>query len=442
MLTHDPGEEGWCTMGPEGDWLMCMRCTGAYWVDMLRLSGDVGAMPLVGVLESGAFPVVVPGEREHILLLRLGPTTIEGTPRDCLASGRWELYAEAGKPLKLQLPADYVPIQAAPCVARDRFAVWMVGPIPKKVDPEHPPKVECTIFVVDIRGREVGEGEDAETVARKVAGWSVSANEDLEAGLGIMQAEAPAVLAFSADGKRLIATVAHDEKSGRTDFIEIDPDGKAPMKTLFGDTKAWQPGFSPDASTVVYLRPCPDDEAWRELVVRRLGDAKSTVVARLPGAMGEADTRWRWEPNGDLMAYHLSNDGVHIARVVPALKAAVVRHLSRERLRVARALAQLEFAVERFEADAQVGDLPGDAQKQLDALLKRFEEVDGGPFEEALEKARKWEKVESMPDKTEMAPVSKALKRQADIREERLRQRFHFKGLQKLHEQTAPDKKK
>jgi hypothetical protein len=186
----------------------------------------------------------------------------------------------------------------------------------------------------------------------------------------------PLDLAFSPDGRKLVAAIVHDLTAAAppTWFYELDPAGRRPPKLLFKDAMAYGPQWAPDGRGIVYMRGCEEDEKFREVVLWRPPPAGGVLLARFPGKYETGCTDFRWLADGRLRIYSVG-DGIRIIETKADGSGAAARLLPAEHLVVQKHLADLTHALKR------IPPVPG---KLPDALAERLTRLHV-PLEKAIQ---------------------------------------------------------
>jgi len=347
-LTDTPGEEGWCSLTADGEALLYMHVDLDYAVEWLDLEKR-STFSLTGAVDPHMFPWVIPGRALRLLMLKRRSSDGE-------EASDWALYSweQRFEPVAFSIPAGVSAGPASVAVGKDRFAVAVARILEKPPGDAAGKQGEVLVLVGDITSRKIPKGPEEEKKTETVS--EVKVTQAARWVSGEKDALSPIDLAFSADGRRLVAALKYEGgKQDDTHFLELDPTGKADPKLLFKDDDAFAPRWTPNGNGIVYMRMRLENAGWREMVLRLLDAQAPVVLARLPGGIEEADTCLRWDETDILTAYHLSDDGVRLARIHPDLKTSEVKHLSREKLTVQRRLADVELALDKMARLPQAG---------------------------------------------------------------------------------------
>ncbi|MGB2997530.1 MAG: hypothetical protein WBC59_02705 [Phycisphaerae bacterium] len=421
QLTDSPAMEGWCVLSEDGKHLLhSAAAEDRFWIEALNLEKE-SSTPLTGAPSIYLYPRLVCGK--HVLVVE-----VEDFKN---SEGRWVLIGQEGS-VPLPLPDGYEAAPGEVAVAEHYFACAVKRKVSepasedagenedkgsednkdKKDNKDREDQWEVLVYVIvpgPVEPKEsdnANEPQSGHVKTIQVAQWLV---DDV----------APVDLAFSPGGKRLVAAVfgagASDEHTG---FFELDPAGEAEPKPLFEAKKAFYPQWTPDGLGLVYLRLCPEDDKWREVMLWRAEAAERQILARLPGKMGEAYTTWRWLEDGRLRIYHLSDEGVRIVDAKPDGSEAAAKRLPRENLRVLKRLADFERAMEKVP-DLSEGQWPPAFAKKMKIVADyQDKHIENAPesvqkaFEEVVEAATRWEPVPAIPElpKEEAEPEPSAEK--------------------------------
>jgi len=397
-LTDSPAMEGWCVLSEDGKHLLhSALAEDGFWIEALNLEKESSA-PLTGALRPYLYPRFVPGDR--VLVVEMEDLRKH--------KGHWVLLGQEGS-VPLPLPDGYEAVPGEVAVAENRFACAVKRELaPPEGGDDAPSRLEVAVYVVTLsepveekEGEEV-EKEEGSAPPEDEKGAEEPAQEVKAICVGQWEVEEaqPVDLAFSPGGKRLVAAMfgagASDEHTG---FFELDSAGEAEPKPLFEAKKAFYPQWTPDGLGLVYLRLCPEDDKWREVVLWRPEAEEPRVLVRLPGKTGEAYTTWRWMEDGRMRIYHLSDEGVRIVDAKPDGSEAAAKRLPRENLRVLKALADLERAVARVP-DLSEEQWPEPFAEKVKAVAEPLKQTFGSledPFKQAVEGARVWESVPAVP---------------------------------------------
>lgn len=401
QLTDAPYAEGWCALSKDGKRLVHSAAAGTLriaWIDLEKGKDRPFSLLVTGVEKAYLYPYFV--HERGILAMEREDVKDE--------KGRWILFGEGGAKA-LPLPEGFLAVPGEVAVIENRFACAVVRELalPEGGD-DAPSQVEVAVYVVPLsepveekEGEEV-EKEEGSAPPEDEKGAEEPAPKVKATCVGQWEVEKaqPVDLAFSPDGKRLVAAVsgagASDEHTG---FFELDPAGEAEPKPLFEAKKAFYPQWAPDGEGIVYLRTHPEDDEWREVMLWRPEADEPQVLARLPGKTGEAYTTWRWMEDGRMRIYHLSDEGVRIVDAKPDGSEAAAKRLPRENLRVLKALADLERAVARVP-DLSEEQWPEPFAEKVKAVAEPLKQTFGSledPFKQAVEGARVWESVPAVP---------------------------------------------
>ena len=298
-LTDGPMPKAWCSLSSDGGILVYGALAGKDETAIYTLSLKDGvSLAATGYLQKNTFPWVIPGRPMHLLTMEQGPA--DKPPQ-------WVLYGPNVVPLGF--PADHAAAYGNVGLATNRFAVALFRPLPAgggslPGGEEDAEGVEADVYVVDLTRPEsppakppaktekppAAAAPKAEAAPAKepwpkivlAAKWT---KQDLKDKKPIID------LAFSSDGKRLVAAVlSAGENKDEARFFDLDPTGQAPPKVLFDAYKAYYPQVAPDGKGLVYLRTSPRDEKFREVVLWRPEAKEPVLLARLPGEMGKAYT--------------------------------------------------------------------------------------------------------------------------------------------------------
>jgi hypothetical protein len=399
------GNYPWCDLSADGRMLLCMSPTDISVVDLQ----EGVQVPLSGMLYPNVFPRFVPGEGLHILCLSTAPET---------RKPQWVLYSVATGPdpgkgfgvrVPLPLPRGWEGVLGSgAAVSRNRFAVSLA----RKVEPpdpgEQPAERKLAVYVVTL-----AEAQDGESTTRP------SATKATASRAGLLDAPAPAGgsrtvdLAFSSDGKRLVAAVVYEStpfpvglvltgkagadakprqrpKAPPTKFYELDAAGRRPPRLLFEAPHAAAPQWTPDGRGIVFLRRCPRDENWHEVALWRPAAKRPTPLARLPGPASCGVTTWRWTPEGRLRIYHQFSD-IRIVETAADGSKPTVRRLSAANYATQVHLANLEQTLHRL---SDISEPSRQAPERLRGihgpLTKALQEVKPA-MEAAWDAADDWE---------------------------------------------------
>jgi hypothetical protein len=350
-LTEASLPAAWCTLSSDGRRLVYM--TGLKESDsalsMLQLGGDEpAAWPLTGVLGPHMYPWMVPGDPPRLLAVK----SASDQP------AKWVAYLP--KEVTLALPADAAAGLGTVGLAENRCAVTVYRPGPPAAEGEEQTRV-ASVWVVDFAPAETPAATSTVKAAPEKAApakaWPVitQAAQWPE----VRDAEPVIDLAFSADGKRLVAALMGcGGEADATSFVELDPTGQRPPKPLFDDFKSYAPELTPDGKALVYIRTVRENEKFREVVLRQ-PDAKAPVVlARFTGEFTRSYTTWHWMLDGRLRIYHLSEEGVRLVETGADGQEAKARLLARDRLKAGRQLADIQFALGALERLPRLADEP------------------------------------------------------------------------------------
>jgi hypothetical protein len=398
-LTGPSLPAAWCTLSSDGRRLVYM--TGLKESDsalsMLQLGGDEpAAWPLTGVLGPHMYPWMVPGDPPRLLAVK----SASDQP------AKWVAYLP--KEVTLALPADAAAGLGTVGLAENRCAVTVYRPGPPAAEGEEQTRV-ASVWVVDFTPAETSAATSTDKAAAppKVApakAWPVitQAAQWPE----VRDTEPVIDLAFSADGKRLVAALMGcGGEEDATSFVELDPAGKLPPKPLFDDFKSYAPELTPDGKALVYIRTVRANEKFREVVLRQ-PDAKAPIVlARFAGEFTRSYTTWHWMLDGRLRIYHISEEGVRLVETGADGQGAKARLLARDRLKAGRQLADIQFALGGLERLPRLADEPW--AESYAAKMKAVETpLDGlrKPTAVAVEEA--WKSVAAWVDVPALEPVT------------------------------------
>lgn len=375
-LTGGPGIKAWCALSPSGrELLYSARGEESMWIEWIGLGRGRGAPIQTGVW----YPWFVPGGPPQALAVELHPKGLQG---------RWCLLG-AGTPKPLPLPDGWGAYPGEAAVALNRLAVPVCRPA--DLGARQGTEREVRVYVVDLGPPWLmPSGARQEPRAIQVAQWTAAAEESLLIDL-----------AFSEDGRRLAAAqVGSLLPKGETHVLELDPAGKAEPKRLFADRRAFRPQWTPDGGGLVYLRVFGDDDDWYEVMLWRPDLKEPKVLARVAGEMNEVSTTWRWQKDGRLRVYHLSNDGVYVMETAADGSGAAGKFLSRDRLRVLALAADLERTTAQADdlspARMPREDLPGELAGAVEAIRLAVTNASAAAedaIRQARERAARWQAV-------------------------------------------------
>ena len=412
-LTDGPMPKFWCALSSDGGLLAYMTGSDDKDLSICTLSLKDGvSLAATGYLRKDVYPWVVPGRPMHLLTMEQGAADKEP---------QWTLYSPNVVPLGF--PADHVAVMGNVGLAMNRFAVALLRPPPAAAGDEGKAgEAVLDVFVVDLTRSEASpesppapppvaaekpsaaKSEDAVATAPKTEAAAAPAKEpwpkvvlaakwtkqDLKDTKSIID------LAFSPDGKRLVAAVlGAGENDDEARFFDLDPTGQAPPKVLFDAYKAYYPQVASDGKAIVYLRTSSRDDMFREVVLWRPDAKEPVLLARLPGEMGKAYTTWFWMPDGRLRIYHLSDDGVRLVETAADGTDAKQRLLTPERLKTQQALADFARVLARVPdpAKEQWPEAVAARMKAVADPLKNAQKPIADALEAAWKAAAVWEEV-------------------------------------------------
>jgi hypothetical protein len=411
-LTDGPAAKYWCALSSDGHMLAYQ--TGRENTEMALHLVDLETgrgWPMTGILNKHLFPWIVPGARPVALTLRKAAG-------ESLA--KWALYAPDEVPLPL--PADASALLGNVGLGPSRCAFAVVRDLPKaKENAAEPPAKEVAVYVADLSGLEDQEPASPEELFEGAAPPKVppAAQAPKKKGLDLVRVAAwdnlkdtmPIIdMAFSADGKRLVACLdGCGEEKDTSRVVELDPTGKAPPKPLFDAPGAYGPEWTPDGKGIVYFRVAADNEAFREVLVWRAETKEHLLLARLPGSYGDGFACLYWLPDGRLRIYDLSGDGARLIETPLDAKKAKARRLSPDRLKAARRLADLQFALDRrgplpHPAAEEWGKSYAAQVKAAEAALDAGDKSVKAALEEAWKAVAQWEETPVLPAVPPPAP--------------------------------------
>jgi dipeptidyl aminopeptidase/acylaminoacyl peptidase len=385
-MTDGPETKGWCSVSSDGKFLIYGTLAGGGGtVNAMDLEGNT-TIPVTGITQNYVFPWVVPGEPPYVVAMA----------QKSKDERHWVLVAERGD-VPLTPLAEYTAGLGNVGLATSRFAV----PAFRKITEGDKEKGEASVWVVDLSNPPAAEGDekaaapkaDAKPPAAKpwpmftcAAKWVDIAGKD-----------APAIdLAFSPDGKRLLAAVAVAGEGGpQTQFFDIDPAGKEQPKLLFEVSGGASPQWTPDGKGLVYLRPVKGAEKGREVLLWQPEMKEARVIARLPDVAGSAYTTCFWTKEGRLRIYHVADEGLWLMDAAADGTGAKARRLSHERLAAQKFLADFERGIARMP-DAPPQDLPEALAGAMKPVIKPLQDA-AKPTQDALKAAwaaaSAWEEV-------------------------------------------------
>jgi hypothetical protein len=304
--------------------------------------------------------------------------------QDAKDTRRWVLIPERGTvPLVPLTPlADYTAGLGTVGLATSRFAVSAF----REITEGDKVKGETSVWVVDLSNPPAAEG-DEKPAAPKADAKPWPAFTCAAKWTDIGGKDASIDLAFSADGKRLLATVAvlAEGSPTQTRFFDLDPAGKEPPKLLFEVAGGASPQWTPDGKGLVYLRPARDAEKGREVVLWQPEMKEARVIAWLPDAAGSAWTTCYWSKEGRLRIYHVADEGLWLMDAAADGSDAKARRLSHEQLAAQKFLADFERAVARMP-DTPPEGLPEALAGAMKGVLKPLQDA-AKPTQDALKAA-------------------------------------------------------
>jgi hypothetical protein len=439
-LTDGPMPKFWCSLSSDGHMLAYQSGAGSGFSEttlhLLELEQGI-TWPLTGILDKHAYPWIIPGNQPMLLAMNR-PSELEPPS--------WSLYDP--NPIALALPPESAAALGNVGLADSRCAFTVHrGLPPAKGEPPESAKMETAVYVADLIAVQPPPADAPKTEAPKP-----EAPKAEGAKVEILKAEGPAVqpagegvpvppaaagtpkinlvrvaawddlkvrepivdLAFTADGKRLVAALGGcGEAEDSTRFVELDPTGKLPPKFLFDAPKAYAPQWTPDGKGLAYLRIAADNEKFRELVIWRPEAKEPVVLARLSGGFASASAVLYWMADGRLRIYDISEEGVRLVETTLDGKTAKGRLLTRDRLKAARRLADLQRLLDRVGPPANMADQPwpeayAAPMKQATAAVESVGTSTKAAMEAAWNAVAKWEEVPAMAPMP--APVSSPAK--------------------------------
>jgi hypothetical protein len=392
-LTDGPGQKGWCSLTPDGGALAYTTYGGGLHVEVVDVK-EQGVMVATGAFDHLAFPWVIPSEPLAALAMKV--------ESDKDAAYKWVLLRGEAE-VTLDIPPYTAAAIGTVGVMKDRFAMAVTRQVAKPGDASQE-EWEWVVYMVDLppapkvaekpadgAAGKAPEAKAAPPVITLAAKWDHM--EGWEAGID---------LAFSADGKRLLAAVKGSGEEKGTRFFELDPAGKQPPKLLFKTPDGTAgPQWTSDAAGLVYLAPNPTNNNWTDVLIRRLDAKEPTVLAHLPGEAGLGGTAFFWMKDGKLRIYHASDDGVRLIETTIDGKEAKGRMLNHDRLRAQQVLADTARWLRKLpqvpEGEAlsptDLADKIAVVRGSLQAQLK----ATGSNLEEAWKAAAVWDEAPALP---------------------------------------------
>jgi len=395
-LTDGPETKGWCSVSSDGKYLVYGTLVGSGGgVVAVDLEGNKSMMPVTGLTQNYVFPWVVPGEPPYVVAL-------DQKSKD---EWCWVLVAERSV-VPLAPLAGYTAGPGTVGLATNRFAV----PASRKITEGDKEKRETSVWVVDLSNPPAAEGDEKPAAPKAdakpwpaftcAAKWPDIAGKD------------PSIdLAFSADGKRLLAAVAVAVEGGlpQTRFFDLDPAGKEPPKLLFEVAGGASPQWTPDGKGLVYQRPAAGAEKDCEVVLWRPEMKEARVIAWLPNVAGSAWTACYWSKEGRLRIYHVADEGLWLMDAAADGSGAKARRLSHEQLAAQKFLADFERAVARMP-DTAPENLPEALAGAVKGVLKPLQDA-AKPTQDALKAAwaaaSAWEEVPALAARAAEKPPAK-----------------------------------
>jgi hypothetical protein len=408
-LTDGPEVKGWCSISSNGKFLVYSILGGSVMAMNLE---DGNVSPLSGVFQHYCYPWVVAGEPQYVVAMTQKPerktqNSEHGTQKSVIEL-QWVLFGEHGD-VPLAPLADFGAGAGNVGVAPSRFAV-SAGRTSKSGEKDIS---ELSVWVVDLSNPPQAEAAKAEGNAPAspakpwpaitcAAKWTEDATDKGGGGLD---------LAFSPDGKRLVAAVLVKEKDGvQTRFFDVDPTGKEQPKLLFEVAGGCAPQWTPDASGLVYLRPVKGDEKGREVVLWHPDLKEPRLIARLPGEAGKAFTTCFWTKEGGLRIYHVSDEGLWLVEAAADGTDAKARRLPRERMEAQKYLADFERGLGHVP-DAPPENLPEPLADAMRAVGKPLQDA-ARTVQDALKAA--WAAASVWDDAAAVGPLAAPAKPAAE----------------------------
>jgi len=381
-LTDGPEVKGWCSVSSDGKFLIYgTLASGGGTVAAVDLEKG-NTIPVTGVTQNYAYPWVVPGSPRYVVAMTQKPerktqNSEHGTQKSVIEL-QWVLFGEHGD-VPLAPLADFGAGAGNVGVAPSRFAV-SAGRTSKSGEKDIS---ELSVWVVDLSNPPQAEAAKAEGNAPAspakpwpaitcAAKWTEDATDKGGGGLD---------LAFSPDGKRLVAAVTlagGDKEQGAARFFDVDPTGKEQPKLLFEVPGGRSPQLTADGSGIVYLRLTGNDEG-REVLLWRPDLKEARVIARLPGVLGRGPGEFGtfttcWTKEGGLRIYHVSDEGLWLVEAAADGTDAKARRLPRERMEAQKYLADFERGLGHVP-DAPPENLPEPLADAMRAVGKPLEDA-------------------------------------------------------------------
>jgi hypothetical protein len=361
-LSDHPGMNTWTTGNADGSRFSFTRCLSqSDFQVFVQDAGDREPRKLGSVVNAYGASFFVPGDGWLL--------AVEGR---AIPTMHWVFFDPSGREVSPGIDGELKAIGTdTPARAKNRVAVAAWG-----LNKEYPKTTvkpySISVYVFDIAGNRA---------CPTLAGTLDAHYHEIPTNF----VDNPSVdLAFSPDGKRIVASVWSTTK---TTFYEFDAAGKDKPKELFSDAKAQRPEYASDGCGVVYLRAHPDPVKYNvmQIMLRRPGDAQAKAVAEVPGTLRGCGTALRRLSDGRMRALHLSDDGIHIVEFAADGSGVTTSRIGADKLEKQRQLARFEYVFRQNPATNQ-WQAPWEVTKHVPAPtaagVKREDDV-----ARALEKA-------------------------------------------------------
>jgi len=391
-MTDGPQTKGWCSISSDGKFL-AYSILGSYVMAINLEDGNV--MPLSSVFQHYSYPWVVAGEPQYVV----------AAAQKSKDEMRWALFGDQGD-VPLTPLADFTAGGGNVGVGPSRFAV----PASRTSKSGEKDVSEMSVWVVDLSNPPEAEGEGETKAAAPKADTKSQAPAEAAKAEGKAPASPakpwPAItcaakwtedatdkggggidLAFSPDGKRLVAAVSlagGDKEQGAAKFFDVDPTGKEQPKLLFEVPGGRSPQLTPDGSGIVYLQQIGEEEGT-EVAFWRPDMKEARVIARLPGKIGKAYTTCFWPKDGGMRIYHVADEGLWLIDAAADGSDAKARRLPQERMAAQKYLADFERALSHMP-DAPPKELPEPLAGAVNAVEKPLQDA-AKPVQDALKAA-------------------------------------------------------
>ncbi len=326
-LNDHPGMNTWTTGTADGSKFSFTRILSQSDFQVyVQNAGDREPRKLGNIINSYGMTFYVPGDGWLL-----------GVEGRALATMRWVLFDPTGREVAPGMDAELKAVGSdTPARAKNRVAVAAWGLIKEYWKTNQKP-YGISVYVVDLAGNRT---------CATLAGTLDAHYHEIPMNF----IDNPSVdLAFSPDGKRIVASVWSITK---TTFYEFDAAGQSKPKELFSDAKALRPEYASDGCGIVYMRAHPDPVKYNvmQIMLRRPGDAQPKAVAELPGLPRGCGTALRRLSDGRMRALHLADDGIHIVQFAADGSNVTTCWIPADKLEKQRQLARFEYVFKQNPA--------------------------------------------------------------------------------------------